>query len=158
VPWGDEAKQQRHRITGTTHRQPQRHNNAHKRRATARTTRQRRAPLKRWTVSTAGTLANHVGTVARVRAWQTDNAPRQRAPRTAHAPCMHRRTDAPRTAPTRTLANAPRMHRACTDARRSPLPETKRARAHAPITVPARLARPATIRRTNRTTSGHHSP
>lgn len=54
---------------------------------------------------------------------------------------QQRTAHAPRTAPTRTLANAPR-----TDAPRAPLPETKRARTHAPITDLVSLAGPVTIR------------
>jgi hypothetical protein len=92
---------------------------------------------KRWPTGQSGTLANTVGTIARVRACQT------------------KRTHTPRTAPTRTAPTrnndartahpGKRAHRAPTRAPCAPLPETKRTRTRATTANWVSLASLATI-------------
>jgi hypothetical protein len=74
------------------------------------------------------------------------NQQRTAPTRTAHAPCMHRRTAHRANAhPGQRTAHRARAER--TDApRRSPLPETKRARAHALITAQTSLTGRVAIR------------
>jgi hypothetical protein len=73
------------------------------------------------------------------------NQQRTAPTRTAHAPCMHRRT-AHRANAHPDQRTAHRARTARTDTPRSPLPETKRARAHAPITAQTSLMGRVTIR------------